>query len=366
MLRSPFFAWLKQQSQKTKSRRPVRVVRESRQRKLYLEVLEDRTLLNATVSSVVPNAGPTGGTNTVTITGTNFAGSGDTVLFGSTAAKVTNDTTTSITAIAPAEAAGTVDVTVDGSATSSADQYKYTGAATVTGLSINAGPATGGNSVTISGTNFAGQGDVVKFGTTAATVTKDTATAITVTAPAGTVGTVPVTVDNSAASSSAQYTYAIVTGVSPNSGSTTGGNTVTINGTFVGSGDTVMFGTTAATVTADTTTSITALAPAGAAGTVDVTVDGSAANAADKYTYVTPPSSPGSSSSAPPSLNVPPLLGLINAFFKGLETVNANGTVTVTYSVFGFTFLSANYDSSGNFLSGAIWGITLPNFIWSL
>jgi hypothetical protein len=97
-----------------------------------------------------------------------------------------------------------------------------------------------------------------------------------------------------------------VTSVTPNTGPTTGGNVVTINGTFAGSGDTVRFGTTAATVTNDTTTSITAIAPAGAVGTVDVTVDGSAANPADKYTYVTPPSPPGSSPTAPPSVNASP------------------------------------------------------------
>jgi len=164
-------------------------------------------------------------------------------------------------------------------------------------------------------------------------------------------------------------TGSTVTSVVPNSGPTTGGNVVTINGTFTGSGDTVLFGTTAATVTNDTTTSITAIAPAGAAGTVNVTVDGSATNAADEYTYVappSPPSPPGSSSSAPPSLNVPPLLGLIDRFFHGAETVNANGTVTVTYSVYGFTFLTATYNSNGSFLSGAVFGITLPNFVWSL
>jgi hypothetical protein len=95
-------------------------------------------------------------------------------------------------------------------------------------------------------------------------------------------------------------------------------------------------------------------------------VDGSATNANDKYTYVAPPSPPAPTPSQPPSLNVPPLLGLINAFFHGAETVNANDTVTVTYSLFGFTLVSATYDSSGNFVSGALFGITLPNFVWLL
>jgi hypothetical protein len=153
-----------------------------------------------------------------------------------------------------------------------------------------------------------------------------------------------------------------VTSVVPNTGPTTGGNLVTINGTFAGRGDTVLFGTTVATVTNDTTTSITAIAPAGAAGTVDVTVNGSVVNAADEYTYV---ASSGSSSS-PPSVNPPPLLALINEFFHGDETVNSNGTVTITYRLFGFTFLTANYNIDGSFVSGALFGITLPNSIWAL
>jgi hypothetical protein len=65
-----------------------------------------------TVSSVSPNAGSTAGGADVTITGTNFAG-GATVTFGGAAAtNVTVVSTTSITARAPAHAAGPVNVVV--------------------------------------------------------------------------------------------------------------------------------------------------------------------------------------------------------------------------------------------------------------
>ena len=63
-----------------------------------------------------------------------------------------------ITAVAPAEAAGVVDLTVTTpigtSVTSSADQFVYEPAPTVTGVSPTVGYTTGATSVTITGTGF--------------------------------------------------------------------------------------------------------------------------------------------------------------------------------------------------------------------
>jgi hypothetical protein len=65
-----------------------------------------------TLTSVSPNSGPTAGGTSVTITGTNFV-SGATVRFDSTAAtNVTVVSSTSITASAPAHAAGPVSIVV--------------------------------------------------------------------------------------------------------------------------------------------------------------------------------------------------------------------------------------------------------------
>ncbi len=85
-----------------------------------------------TVTAVSPGAGPAAGGTVVTITGANFA-SGDTVAFGGAAASaVVVVSATSITATSPT-GAGTVDVTVMGpggtSATSTADQFSYSGTA---------------------------------------------------------------------------------------------------------------------------------------------------------------------------------------------------------------------------------------------
>ena len=84
-----------------------------------------------------------------------------------------------------------------------------------------------------------------------------------------------------------------VTSVSPTSGPTAGGTSVTITGTGFTGATAVDFGTTAATITANTGTSITATSPAGSAGTVDVTVTTpggtSATSTADQYTYIAAP-----------------------------------------------------------------------------
>ena len=177
-------------------------------------------------------------------------------------------------------------------------------APTVSNVNPATGPAPGGTTVTITGTNFAA-GDTVAFGGSAATgVTVNSATSITATSPPGS-GTVDVTVTGpggkSATSSADQFTYGpppgapTVSAVSPASGSVSGGTAVTITGTNFAAGDTVAFGGSAATgVTVNSATSITANAPAGKAskvgGTVDVTVTGSGSTSptspADEFTYL--------------------------------------------------------------------------------
>lgn len=80
-----------------------------------------------------------------------------------------------------------------------------------------------------------------------------------------------------------------VTSVSPSSGSSAGGTAVTITGTKFASITSVKFGTASASFTVNSTTSITAAAPAGT-GIVDVTISSaygtSATSSADQFTYI--------------------------------------------------------------------------------
>src|SRR5581483_8397234 len=111
-----------------------------------------------------------------------------------------------------------------------------------------------GDTVTITGTNLNGAA-AVKFGSTAATITTDSATQIKVTSPpTGAAGVVDVTVTTiggtSATSPADQYTYTnapTVNAVAPSAGPTGGGTSVTITGSnFVSGSSTVNFGSTPA------------------------------------------------------------------------------------------------------------------------
>ena len=233
-----------------------------------------------TVSSVSPNTGSTAGGTAVTITGTNFV-SGTAVKFGSgSATNVVVVNATTITATTPAGSAGavTVTVTVSGQSGSLTNGYTYVVTPTVSSVSPNSGPVAGGTSVTITGTNFA-SGATVMFGSAAATnVVVVNATTITATTPAGSAGvvTVTVTVGGQSGSLTNGFTYIgvpTVTSVSPNTGTTAGGTSVTITGTNFAAGATVTFGSGSATnVVVVNATTITATTPAGSAGAVTVTV----------------------------------------------------------------------------------------------
>jgi large repetitive protein len=296
------------------------------------------------VTGISPSSGPAGGGTVVTINGSGFTNA-STVAFGATAATgVTLVSTTQITATAPA-GAGLVDVTVTTagatSATSSSDQFTYV--PSVTSVSPSSGLAGGGTSVTIVGSGFTAA-STVKFGTTAATnVTFVSATQLTATAPAGTAGGVDVTVttagQTSATSSSDQFSYVpTVASVSPNSGLASGGTVVTINGSGFTNGSTVEFGTTAATnVTFVSATQITATAPAGTVGTVNIIVttagEISATSSNDQFSYL-----PGVTSVSP---NSGPASG------GTVVTINGSGFTAASTVRFGaaaatgVTFVSA-------------------------
>jgi hypothetical protein len=173
-------------------------------------------LLYALVSSVSPDVGPTTGGTAVTITGAFFTPT-CTVKFGTvSASSVTFNSSTSLTAIAPAEGPGTVDVTVSTSAGPSplntADQYTYASPPTITGIAPSSGPSSGGTVVILTGTNFTPASTVLFGAGPALGVTFVSATTLTAVAPAGTADTtVDVTVatagGTSALSAADKYTY---------------------------------------------------------------------------------------------------------------------------------------------------------------
>ena len=173
-----------------------------------------------TITSVSPAAGPTAGGTSVTVTGTNLS-SATGVAFGGVAGTITANTATSITVTAPA-GAGVVDVAVTtaGGVATAVSGYAYAAAPTISGVSPNTGPETGGTTVTLTGTNLT-NASAVTFGGNAATITANTATSITATVPAG-AGSVGVAVTTAGGTATAVNAYSYIPTLSVTPGAATG------------------------------------------------------------------------------------------------------------------------------------------------
>ena len=169
----------------------------------------------------------------------------------------------------------------------------------VTDLDPDRGPAAGGNQAVITGTGLSGATDVEFGDNPAASFTVDSDARITVPGvPAGSAGTVDVTVTTTAGSSDTtgsddDYTYEpppSCTSFAPDRGPTAGGNQVTITGADLDSATKVEFG--AAVVSApfakSTATTIELAAPTHAPGAVPLkvtTAGGTATCFGGEYTY---------------------------------------------------------------------------------
>ena len=250
-------------------------------------------------------SGPSYGGTAITITGTNFTGATSESFGGVLALGFSVLSDTSIQAFAPAEVAGTIDVTVTTysatSSTGSADHYTFNSVSlpTVSSLSTSSGSTAGGTLVTITGTGFTSASEVDFGGVPVFDFTVNSDTQISVLAPANFAGTVDVQVVNAAGTSacrrpatsspSQRPAAPAVTSLGTSSGSTAGGTSVTITGTDFGGAFGVYFGTVAADFTVISGTSILATAPPNPSGTVDVTVatytGTSAVSSNDHFTY---------------------------------------------------------------------------------
>lgn len=168
----------------------------------------------------------------------------------------------------------------------------------VTAITPSSGSNQGGTNVTITGTGFYGASSVTIGGTAAAYVNVVNGTTITCQTPPGSAGGASVLVTTPGGTNAANtfFTYLppapTVSSISPSSGRTSGGTSVTITGTNLTGATSVTFGGTAATnVSVVNSTTITCTTPARPAGIVSVLISTpGGTNAANTlYTYVSPP-----------------------------------------------------------------------------
>jgi YVTN family beta-propeller protein len=271
------------------------------------------------VAALSPSQGPEAGANKVVITGGPFIDVAGVSFGGVPATAYRVDSETQITAVVPAQTFRTVDVSVTDvngtSAVGPPDLYTYVlPPPTISSMVPNSGVSSGGTTVVITGTDLTTTQSVYFGGTAASSFTIDSDTQITAVTRAQTNGTVNVSVRNAAGVNTSvpasQFTFfspvPVVTAVSPSTGPSAGGTTVTITGIRFTGTFRVMFGGVAVPYTLNSATQITVVTPpwsslmapatgttgsSGPGNTVDVQVttdvDTSAISAADQYDYAT-------------------------------------------------------------------------------
>ncbi|MEM7168280.1 MAG: IPT/TIG domain-containing protein, partial [Planctomycetota bacterium] len=275
-----------------------------------------------TLISLSPTNGSPLGGDTITLTGTDFTADA-TVSIDGVAAATTFVSTTTLTAVTPVHVPGTVDVTVDNiNGTSTlVGGFTYNGSPMITAVTPSSGHQDGGDTVTISGSGFIGS-EVVTFDGLSAAVTFVDSNTLTAITPAHAPGSVDVAVSNLNGSATlfGGYTYLApptIASIAPNNGALFGGDTITVTGTALTADTVVSFDGVAAVTTFVSSTTVTAVTPAHAPGTVDVSI----ANSVGSDTLV-----------AAYTYNDPPLIGAVTP-----NTGDIGGGETVTISGTGFT-----------------------------
>ena len=237
------------------------------------------------VTGVAPSEGTTAGGTTVTISGKELTGASEVHFGASAAASFKVESPTTISAVSPV-GGGTIDVTVGTaggtSETTAADHFTYVAPGpvpVVAKVKPNKGPAAGGTTATVTGSNFSGVTAVDFGGRPAASFEVLSGGKLTAVSPAGVAGPADITVSNANGTSAIvpkdvfRYGAASVTGVSPASGSKAGGTSVTVSGIGFapGSSTTFVFGKAQATgVSCSSSTTCTMTTAASKSGTVDV------------------------------------------------------------------------------------------------
>ncbi|CAM5709610.1 hypothetical protein SALBM311S_10026 [Streptomyces alboniger] len=219
----------------------------------------------------------------------------------------------------------------------------------VASVSPSQGPASGGTTVTVTGTGFTGA-TTVRFGAKLATsFTVDSSTQITAVSPSGT-GSVNVTVTTGQGTSIQQVPFTYVsapsapslTGLTPAQGPVSGGTTVTLTGTGFTGATAVTFGGAAATsFTVNSATQITATTPPHTTGaaTVTVTTPSGTSNALT-FTYLAAPSLTGLTPTQGPVAGGTTLT-LTGTGFTGATAVTFSGAAATSFTVNSATQITA-------------------------
>lgn len=300
-----------------------------------------------TLDGIIPTTGLTAGGTSITITGTNLTGATGVSIGGVAATDVTVVSSTKITATTPAHAAGPVNVAVSTPSGSDVLANSFTYVATnppvanAVSKSVSAGSSDNPIALDITG----GVATSVAVGTQASHgMATASGTSITYTPTVGYSGPDSFTYtasNDDGLSAEATVTITVVaaaptlTGITPNSGTTAGGTSVTITGTdLTGATDVSIGGVAATDITVVSSTKITATTPAHAAGAFNVTVStpGGADVLVNSFTYVAEP------------IIISPVSGVLNEATKG---VVYNQALSLTGGTAPFLFTTSGLVPAG-------------------
>ncbi len=237
------------------------------------------------ILSVSPNAGPLEGGTSITITGTGFIRPVD-VIVGNVEVTSLTYSSTGITAVTPLSDAGVKDVTVvnpDGQRATLEDAFTYNTAPVITRVTPDNGRLAGGTRITIHGGGFQPGAEVrisINQGAyrPASSVEVMSSSIITALTPPGQPGAENVMVlnpDIQIAIRPEGYTYnaiPVINRLIPNHGPSSGGATITIEGSGFLLGARVVIGERPATTMVRDDMTIEAVAPPNPQGVWDVKV----------------------------------------------------------------------------------------------
>jgi hypothetical protein len=229
----------------------------------------------------------------ITITGVNLSNA--TAYFGTKLGIVVANTPTMISVLAPSGCGAVIVRVVTPGGTSNGLNFFYVPFPIVSDLMSDSGSVSGGNTVLINGYNLY-TASSVDFGGNAATPTIINDGQISVTAPASSgPGSVLVSITTAGGTTSGlNYNYfddASITSLSPVSGPSIGGTSVTIYGSNFSNITNISLGGNSAAFGIINNSTVAIITPSGSAGLVDlvITTTSNTVTAVDAFTYISSP-----------------------------------------------------------------------------
>ena len=322
-----------------------------------------------TITTLSPTSGKLAGGTTVTFTGTGFLTGGSVTIGGATCTSLNVVSSTTMTCLSPSLSAGTYDIVLTNADTQSVTKtngFTYNPFPTATSISPTNGKASGGTTITITGTGFVTGATVSIGGTACTTPTVTNSTTMTCVTPVKTGNTtynvVVTNADTQSVTLTSAYTANLgptVTSVSPTSGTMVGGTTITLTGTNFISGATITVGgTTCTSPTWISSTSMTCVTPAKAVGVNSIVLtnpDTQISTLANSYTYTT-----FSLMSVTPTngkLAGGTLITLAGTNFVAGATVTVGGTACTSPTVVNSSSITCNTPAK----TAAIYSIVVTN-----